>query len=216
LNEKIAIFGAGDLGKEILVLIRQINLSGENWIIEGFFDDNISKGTKISGVTVQGGIDDLNKNKEQLNLVFAIADPELKKKISAKITNPNIKYPVLVHPGVELHDFQNICVGKGSIICAGNIFTCDISIGEHVIINLNCTIGHDCIINNYCSIMPGVNLSGKVVLEQGVYIGTGAEIINYATIGEFSTIGAGATVIDDIQSHSVAVGTPARIIKLKY
>ena len=136
-------------------------------------------------------------------------------KLAEKITNTYINYPVLVHPGVELYDFQNIIIGKGSIICAGNIFTCDIRIGDHVLVNLNCTVGHDCIINNYSSIMPGVNISGKVLLEEGVYIGTGAEIINYVTIGEYATIGAGATVIDDIQPYAVAVGTPAKIIKLK-
>ena len=215
LNEKIGIFGAGDLGREILVLIRQINLAGGNWQVEGFFDDNVTIGTKINGVPVLGGFDVLNSIKEPFNLVFAIANPELKKKLSNKITNPNINFPILVHPGVELHDFQNIALGKGVVICAGNIFTCDSQIGNHVLLNLNCTIGHDCTISDYCSIMPGVNISGKVKLEDGVYIGTGAKLINYVSIGEFTTIGAGATVINNIQSQAVAVGTPARIIKLK-
>lgn len=215
MNEKIAIFGAGDLGKEILVLIHQINLNIGRWQIEGFFDDNISKGTMISGLTVLGGFEDLNNRKEPINLVLAIADPELKKIITDKITNPNINYPVLIHPGVEMYDFQNITIGKGSVICSGNILTCDIRLGSHVFLNLNCSIGHDCIINDYCSIMPGVNISGKVILEKSVYIGTGVNVINYVTIGENATIGAGATVIDDIQSSSVAVGIPARIIKLK-
>jgi len=215
LNEKIAIFGAGDLGREILVLIRQINLAGSGWHIDGFFDDNEAKGTIINGVSVLGNLDDLKNWLVPLNIVFAIADPELKKNLSDKITNPNISYPVIIHPQVEHHEFQNITIGKGSIICAGTIFTCDICIGSHVLINLNCSVGHNCTIKDYCSIMPGVNISGKVQLDEGVYIGTDAAVINYVTIGKYATIGAGATVIDDIQSHAVAVGTPARIIKYK-
>jgi sugar O-acyltransferase (sialic acid O-acetyltransferase NeuD family) len=215
LKEKIAIFGAGDLGREIMVLIRQINIAVDSWDIIGFFDDNEKTGTIIKGIKIIGTLEDLKVRKEPLHVVFAIAEPELKKKLVAQINNPNIIYPVLIHPGVENHEFQNISVGEGSIICAGNILTNDIRIGAHVLVNLSCTIGHDCIINNYCSIMPGVNISGKVVLEEGIYIGTGAEVINYVTIGEYATIGAGATVIDDIESQSVAVGTPARIIKLK-
>jgi sugar O-acyltransferase (sialic acid O-acetyltransferase NeuD family) len=215
LKEKIAIFGAGDLGREILVLIRQINIDVDSWDIIGFFDDNEKTGTIIKGIKIIGTLEDLKVWKEPLNVVFAIAEPELKNKLVAQITNPNIIYPVLIHPGVENHEFQNISVGEGSIICAGNILTNDIRIGAHVLVNLSCTIGHDCIISNYCSIMPGVNISGKVVLEEGIYIGTGAVVINYVTIGEYATIGAGATVIDDIESRSVAVGTPARIIKLK-
>jgi sugar O-acyltransferase (sialic acid O-acetyltransferase NeuD family) len=215
LNEKIAIFGAGDLGREILLLIRQINRLVESWDIIGFFDDNENIGTTINGIKVLGGLQDLNVWKGRLHVVFAISDTELKKKLIAKLTNQNITYPVLIHPNVEHHEFQNIKFGKGSIICSGNIFTTDIKIGDHVLINLNCTIGHDCIISDFCSIMPGVNVSGKVKLGEGVYIGTGSQIINYISIGDYTTIGAGATVIDDIQSHAVAVGTPARITKLK-
>ena len=113
MNEKICIFGAGDLGREILVLIRQINIAGSNWNIEGFFDDNEKKGTLISGVAVLGDLDDLNSWKEPLNIVFAIADPETKKKLADKITNPNIKFPVLIHPGVEHHELVQ------GILCSG-------------------------------------------------------------------------------------------------
>jgi sugar O-acyltransferase (sialic acid O-acetyltransferase NeuD family) len=215
LNTKIAIFGAGDLGREILVLIRQINTAGGNWDIIGFFDDNEIKGSVVNGIKVLGGINDLKQAGENINLVLAIAEPDVKRVVSCKLTDSNIRYPVLVHPGVEHYDFQNIRFGEGSIICAGSIFTTDISIGAHVLVNLNCTIGHDCIIDDYCSIMPGVNISGKVKLGKAVYAGTGSRINNYVNIGENTTIGAGATVIDDIQPHAVAVGTPARIIKLK-
>ena len=215
MNEKIAVFGAGDLGREIVVLIRQINLSGGNWEIVGFYDDNESKGAIIGGLKVCGGVNDLNNLKEPINLILAIADTETKGKVADRITNPKISFPVLIHPLVEHHPFQNISIGKGSVICAGNNFTTDIHIGDHVLINLGCTIGHDCIINNYCSIMPGVNISGKVQLGEGVYVGTGSQIINYVSIGDYTTIGAGATVIDNIQPFAIAVGTPARIIKLK-
>jgi len=38
-------------------------------------------------------------------------------------------------------------------------------------------------------------------------------VINRTFIGEWSVIGAGATVVDDIPAYSVAVGVPARVIK---
>ena len=40
----------------------------------------------------------------------------------------------------------------GSITCVGSTLTVDISIGKHVIINPDCTIGHDCIIEDFVTL----------------------------------------------------------------
>ena len=54
---------------------------------------------------------------------------------------------------------------------------------------------------------------GKVCIKKNVYIGAGAIILMGVTIGENSIIGAGAVVTKDIPANSVAVGSPARVIK---
>ena len=61
--------------------------------------------------------------------------------------------------------------------------------------------------------MPGINVSGEVELEEGAYVGTGAKIINQITVGQNSTIGAGAVVSKSIPSNCTAVGIPAKPIK---
>ncbi len=104
-------------------------------------------------------------------------------------------------------------MGEGTIITAGNILTVDIKIGKHVMVNLDCTIGHDTVIEDFCSIMPSANISGNVKLEEGAYIGTGTQIINKIVIGKYSIIGAGAVVIRDIPARCTAVGVPAKPIK---
>lgn len=53
----------------------------------------------------------------------------------------------------------------------------------------------------------------KVVIKDGAQIGTGAIIMNGVTIGEGAIIGAGSVVTKDIPSYSVAVGSPAKVIK---
>jgi sugar O-acyltransferase (sialic acid O-acetyltransferase NeuD family) len=106
-------------------------------------------------------------------------------------------------------------LGEGVIICAGTILTVNIKIGNHVIINLNCTIGHDTIIEDYCSMMPTVKINGNNHLHKGVYVGTGATFIHQVTIGAWSTIGAGAVVVKDIPENVIAVGIPAKVIKHK-
>ncbi|MBQ1759932.1 MAG: hypothetical protein IIZ94_09650, partial [Prevotella sp.] len=49
LKKKIAIYGAGGLGREVAGGINRINsCSDEQWELVGFFDDNIPIGTKVS------------------------------------------------------------------------------------------------------------------------------------------------------------------------
>ena len=76
-----------------------------------------------------------------------------------------------------------------------------------------CTVGHDSIIRAYSSIMPGVNVSGEVILGEKSYIGTGAKIINLVEIGENVVVGAGAVVSKSFPGNCTVVGVPAKVIK---
>ena len=78
---------------------------------------------------------------------------------------------------------------------------------------MGCTVGHDTIIKDYAAFMPSCNVSGEVLIEEGVYCGTGVKIINQTSIGEFATIGAGAVVTTPIPGFCTAVGVPARVVK---
>ena len=87
------------------------------------------------------------------------------------------------------------------------------SVYNFVILNLGCTVGHDTIIGDYCSFMPSVNISGEVIIENSVYVGTGAKIINLLTIGNSTIVGAGAVVSKSLPEKCTAVGIPAKPIK---
>ncbi len=206
---KIVIIGAGGFGREVEMLISQINNKKKKWDLIGFLDDGVAQGTKIGKSKVLGPIQIIN-NLEDVNFVIAIADTVVKRKVINEI-NDKIKPAILIHPSVILG--ERVIVGEGTILCAGNIITEDIYIGSHVILNLMCTVGHDTVIRDLCSFMPSVNVSGEVVIEQGVFMGVGSKIINRVTIGEFSKIGAGAVVSKDLPANCTAVGVPAKPIK---
>lgn len=212
--KKIAVFGAGGFGREVHMLIEQINKTSPQWEFTGFFDDDAGKHNKrINNQPVLGGLDAVNSIKEELNLVFAIGNPKVKRSLVKKISNPLIKFPVLIHPNVVLGSPEFLEIGEGTIICASNIITTNIKIGRHVILNLACTVGHDTVIEDYCSFMPTVNVSGEVLIREGVFVGTGAKIINQLEVGENSVIGAGAVVAKNIPADCTAVGVPAKPIK---
>ena len=84
-----------------------------------------------------------------------------------KISNSGVRFATIVDPSVILS--KSVSIGEGTIICAGTIATVDISIGKHVIINLDCTLGHDDVIGDFVTICPSVNVSGNVIMNN-IYI----------------------------------------------
>jgi acetyltransferase-like isoleucine patch superfamily enzyme len=87
-------------------------------------------------------------------------------------------------------------------------------LGCNVQVNLDCTIGHDTVLEDEATLAPGVHVSGRVHIEQGAYIGTGAVIINgseshFLRIGRHAVVGAGASVIRDVPAETTVVGVPA-------
>lgn len=209
---KIAIIGAGGFGREVKMLIDQINDKHKQYEFIGFYDDAFEKNVKINGFPVLGSIDDINSIEFELALVIAIGNPKTKKTILNRITSEKVIFPTLIHPNVYIGN-DGVTIGRGCIICCSNIITVNVTIGDFVTLNLMCTFGHDTVISSFSSFMPSVNISGEVSIKEGVYVGTGAKIINQLEIGEYSIIGAGAVVYKSIPPNCTAVGIPAKPIK---
>lgn len=206
----IVIIGAGGFGREVAWLIEDINKVNKKWNIVGFVDDNNTLlGKEINGYKVIGNIDWLKE--QQYYVVCAIGDPIIKKQTMDRLQWSKNVYPILIHPSVIYSN--KVKINEGSIICAGTILTVNIDIGKHVIINLDCTIGHDSVIEGYTTILPSVNISGAVRLEECVNMGTGSLVIQGLSVGKNTIIGAGAVVVKDIPPNCTAVGSPAKPIK---
>jgi sugar O-acyltransferase (sialic acid O-acetyltransferase NeuD family) len=208
----IAIIGAGGFGKEVKMLIDNINKVKATYNFLGFYDDGIEIGTIVNGYPILGGVKDINCITKELGIVTAIGNPNLKAALLNQLNSTLVSFPTLIHPNVIIGE-DNVKIGQGCIICANNVITVDINIGNHVILNLSCTVGHDTTIHDYCSFMPSVNISGEVLIEEGVYVGTGAKIINLLKIGEWTIVGAGAVVAKSLPEKCTAVGIPAKPIK---
>lgn len=211
--KKLFVVGSGGFGREVLWLAKRINEARKTWDIQGFIDDNeILHGSMQDDYPVLGGCDYLEKLDEEVDVVIAIGCARVKRIIAEKLGSySKVHFATLIDPSVILSD--RVKIGEGSIICAGTILTVDIIIGRHVIINLDCTVGHDDVIRDYVTVYPSVNISGNVTVGNESELGTGAQIIQGKTIGQQSIIGAGSVVIRDIPDKCTAVGNPAKPIK---
>lgn len=206
----LVIVGAGGLGREVAWLVADINHKKPEWDFIGFVDDGV-QGNTVEGYPVLGLVEHLFNMSADIWTVVAIANSRVRMKFVRQIQGQRRKLATLVHPSVSMSDYVKI--GAGSIICSGAIITTNVSLGQAAIINLGCFIGHDTELQDYVSLMPAANLAGEVRVGEGCYFGLNSCVINRTFIGEWSVIGAGATVVDDIPAYSVAVGVPARVIK---
>jgi len=209
----IVIIGASGFGSEVAWLIERINNVNKTWNILGFVDDNLGIcGKDINGYKVLGSVDSI-KEYQDVYYVVAIGNALIREKVVNRVLsiNPKSKFATLIDPSVISSKTNTF--GEGSIICANTIITVNVDIGKHTIINLSCTVGHSAKIGSFVTLYPTVNVSGNVVIEDECEIGTGAQVIQGIKISNYSTIGAGAVVINDISSNCVAVGCPAKPIK---
>jgi sugar O-acyltransferase (sialic acid O-acetyltransferase NeuD family) len=207
MKKNIAIYGAGGLGREVLSLLNAL----PEWEVTGFYDDGKAKGTLIKQLQVLGGLSELLEVTEVTHIILAVGNPIIKTKLAKILSGyDHIHFPVLVHPQAVIQDLPSVKLGRGSILTAGTVLTTDIEIGEHVLINLTCSVGHNVHIGDCSSVMPGVTIAGEVTIGKGVLIGSGANILNGLHIGDHSRVGAGSVVTKPVAVGKTVVGIPAR------
>ena len=209
----LVIFGAGGLGREVLGLVQQLNEIRPMWPVLGFYDDVAPAAPTVAGFPYLGTSTDLNATTELLAVAVAIGSSAGRAAVVGRLTSARLAFPALVHPGVALGPAQRISLGEGCLVQQGCILTCDINLGRFVFLNLGCTVGHDAVLGDFCSLMPRANVGGAARLAPGVYLGTGATVIQGVGVGAYTTVGAGAVVVRDLPARATAVGVPAVVIK---
>ena len=212
MNDLI-IIGASGFGREVAWAVERINKVNPTWNLLGFIDDSEDiQGTVINGYTVLGKTFDV-KRYSNAYFVCAVGSSKIREQIINRVIeiNPDIKFGTVIDPSVEMSSLVN--VGEGTIICAHSILTVNIDIGSHVIINLDCTVGHDAVLHDFVTLYPSVNVSGITDIGHAVELGTGMQIIQGKKVGDYSIVGAGAVVVKDIPAKCTAVGSPAKPIK---
>jgi acetyltransferase-like isoleucine patch superfamily enzyme len=144
-------------------------------------------------------------------------------KIGVRIgSNTSIERNLWLHCGGRAGDFEhgwfeigaNSFIGCNAVLGAGG----GIRIGDHVLIgqSVNMHAENHCFADASQRIdQQGVSYSG-ITIEDDVWIGSTAVILDGVTIGKGAVIGAGAVVTRSIPAYSIAVGSPARVIRQRH
>jgi sugar O-acyltransferase (sialic acid O-acetyltransferase NeuD family) len=211
--KQIAVYGGGGFAREVAWLVQACNEKSKIYQVVCFLDDNLEARNKIlNGIPVMD-LEEAHKRFPNASVVGGVGSPQIRQRLMEKAAAMGFSFKTIIHPRTERSEW--IKIGVGTVICAGNILTTNIVFGQHVQINLDCTVGHDVIIKDYGTLAPGVHISGCIHLGQRVYVGTGAVIINGTQekpiiIGDDVIIGAGACVTKSVPAGETVVGVPAK------
>ena len=161
---------------------------------------------------------------EGLNALLLSFPPELVTSTllqhGAVIGNDSILYsPLIVHNYGSRHGkhYENLHIGHHCYIGRDVFFDLSgrVTLEEHVTVSMRVTI----ITHTHAGESPLTQLGlepdyGPVTIQYGAYIGAGAILLHGVTIGSRTIIGAGAVVTESIPAGVVAVGVPARVVRV--
>lgn len=214
----IYIVGFSGFAREVYALCKELEYNKEI-CVKGFVNkpNNPSDTSKIFGT--YHSIPVYNEtffDYKDKNIVIGVGDSKLRYNIYYSIEEKAkgfVTYPTLISTKAVLMNKDSMYIGKGVIICAGTILTCDITIRDFVQLNLNTTVGHDCTLGVFSTTAPGVNISGNVTIDPFCYLGTNSCVLEKIHITSNTIIGAGAVVTKTINEKGTYVGIPCRKIK---
>lgn len=112
---------------------------------------------------------------------------------------------IAVRPGATLVLGEHVFLNQGSLVNCGH----DVRIGSNTMLADFAVVSDD----DEHSLDGGPIRRLPIVIGDNVWIGRNALVLPGVTIGDNSVIGAGSVVTHDIPADSVAVGSPAKVIR---
>ena len=206
-----ALYGYGGFGREVMPILKNLYPDDRNiFVVHKEFMPEQSSINSIEIISFEDFLDIPNHEK---NITITIADPIKRPVLSKEIDSHKIKRKTIISKDSLIMD--NVEISDGAIICPFVTLTSNIRIGENFHANLYSYVAHDCIVGNNVTFAPSVKCNGNVIIEDNVYVGTGAIIKQGKPdkpliIGKNAIISAGSYVTKNVDESTTVFGNPAQ------
>jgi acetyltransferase EpsM len=202
----IIVIGCGGHGRVIADIIRALALP-----FDGFLDDDMTRAPRPYSVRgpIAAQIDALINERR---FVVGIGNGPTRRALSERILSKGGALATLIHPSAVIA--PDVEIGAGTVIMAGALINTGSKIGRFSVVNTGAILDHDNLIMDNVHISPRVAQAGSVVIEDDVFIGTGASLIPRVRVGRGAYVAAGAVVTKDVPADSMVAGCPAVVKKL--
>ena len=192
MRTALVIVGCWGFGREVFGIVRAINAAGGDWHFEGFVDDDPSAdraAVVALGARILGTVDRLAERPDMFHAVVAIGSGAVRRAVVDRLEYAPVTYPVLIHPDATIG--LHVSIDVGVVVAPGAWLSTNITVGAHVHIDQNATVGHDSVLHDFSRLNPQACVSGSVVVETGALIGASATVLQGLRVGEFAVVGGG-------------------------
>ena len=203
----IHVIGAGGHGKVVLDALFALNIDTNTVVLRDVAEEYL--GQTVLNLPVEIGYPDVESAGQFFHL--AIGNSQAREHVYFLLIKLQMIPFTIIHPKAIISRFSSLA--QGVFVAASAVVGPLASIGNSTIINHGAVVDHDCIVGDFCHVAPGATLGGGVKLGHHVFIGAGANILPQISIGDFSVIGAGAVVTENVPTASTFVGIPAKKIR---
>lgn len=207
----LGVYCAGGLGGYVMEMAKEINEDRKRWDYICFINDVDPAVDTDEDIM---SFEDFYKAypADKAEIIIASGEPDGRKKLYEKVKSFGYSLPNLVDPCTKLKKIKSI--GEGNIIeDYVHISPCNVTIGNNNVFMTFSCIAHDNVIGDHCVFSSSANSSGRTVIEDCCYIGTGAKLREKIKIGKNSIIGMGAAVVKDVDESAVMIGVPAKEVR---
>ena len=207
--KKLFIVGAGGFGRELHAWIQDHADFNKAWEIAGFLDDNPDALKSFGSFAKVFPLKGHMVSSDNLYLC-GLGLPAVKMELLAPLIKVGAQFITFIYPNCVVG--ERVKIGRGVVLCPGVSASVDISIGDYSMIGPSTTIGHDASIGEWNTLCAQCDITGRVVVGDGVFMGSRASVIPSKKVGSRSIVGAGAVVISNVPEGVTVVGNPARIL----
>jgi len=211
------IAGGGGLGTEYVWIAEAMNAAGREsagwrpWQLLGYTDDAPEKrGQMVGGYLVHGDVEQAAAKFQGQEIYFAaaIGDNAARQSVVRRADAFRWRPAALIHPSVIMA--PDATVGGGSYIAPGCVVCPRAQVGEHVIINVHVSVGHDSILEDYSQVCPGARISGGCHLGKLAFVGSNGSLTPGIKVGEGAVVGANSHAVRNVPRGATVIGCPAR------
>ena len=204
---RVIVWGAGGHGKVIVDAL----LASKTCSLVGILDDDETKaGTTVLGVLVSYSPGSLKTFRQTLDfdrVAIGIGDNYVRDRKFQQVKACGLESMNVIHPSAHISRFVEL--GVGITILAGAVINPGTVIEDNVCVNTAASVDHDNYLETSCHIFPHATLTGGVRVGKFAYVGSGAVITPNLVVNNYSQVGAGAVVLQDVAEGIVVAGVPA-------
>ena len=211
--DRIAIIGAGDLGRQIAYYARRNGLE-----VVGFYDDYYGRAL-IEGCPVLGPVSQIEEdyrfgNARWSALVCGIGYKHFAERarlFEYFFAEKGIPFATIIDKSCLVD--PTAIIGAGCVLFPASIVDKGVVLGNNVLMNVGATIAHDSRVKSHSFLSPRVAIAGFSEIGERCMCGINSTVIDNIIVGDDIRLGAGTVVIDSLDEAGLYVGVPAKLKK---